>query len=347
MMIHFLFFLLSLIALSKGADLFVEHSAKLAKRMGVSDLVIGLTLTSVGTSLPELASSISASFNGASELIMGNIVGSNIANIGLILGVSAFIKAIPTDEKMHDRDGLIMMACTSLFFAFILNNQISTWQASVLFALYILYLYFVVISSAQERAYHFRDFMKFVFDFEYIEPVKKQVSEKLLHRKNSEGPSTHSSPPQGEKSKWIRDSLWILFSATLLILGAKYLIQEALWLAHLLQIPENIVGLTMIAVGTSLPELMVSVAAVRKNKGGLVVGNIIGSNIANILLIGGISGLISPLHVAEKTVTMTVPILLFFSLFLLYSVKSDQRITRLQGGLLLMAYLAFIVRALS
>ncbi|HAG90786.1 MAG TPA: sodium:proton exchanger, partial [Bdellovibrionales bacterium] len=179
MLIHFGIFLVALVALAKGADLFVESSAKIAKRLGVSDLVIGLTITSIGTSVPELASSISASLNQAPELIVGNIVGSNIANIGLILGLSALLRSIQTDAKMHDRDGLIMIASTALFFLFSLDNRINEVESGIFLLLYLMYIFFVILSSVRDRAYHFRDFMKFVFDFEYVEPVKQSLKMNL------------------------------------------------------------------------------------------------------------------------------------------------------------------------
>ena len=344
---HIVIFLVSLIALAKGADLFVEYSARIAKKLGVSDLVIGLTITSIGTSIPELASSISASLNMAPELIVGNIVGSNIANIGLILGLSALFHSIRTDAKMHDRDGFIMIASTALFFLLVLNNNLSQLESWILLTMYVFYLFFVVLSSVDQRAYQFRDFMKFIFDFEYIEPVKKGLKKSIpLLKKKSEDAISQEVPKATLFNPFIlKDFLFVVGSGLLIIIGAKYLIEEALWVAQQFNIPENVVGLTMIAVGTSLPELMVSISAARKNKGGIVVGNIIGSNIANILFIGGVSGTITPLRVAEESVTYTIPIMLFFSLFLLYFVKTDWMVTRTQGLILLVTYIAFVVSA--
>ena len=339
---HIIIFILGLAALVKGADLFVEYSARIAKRLGVSDLVIGLTLTSIGTSIPELASSLSASLNMAPELVIGNIVGSNIANIGLILGVAALFHAIPTDEKMHDRDGIIMIACTALFFGLVLNNSLVRWEGIALLCLYVFYIFFAVISSVQERSYHFKDFMQFILDFEYIEPFTKGLKKSIPMTQKTHHPEPFERFPARKLAK---EFLVVIASIALIVFGAKYLIEEALWIAKVINIPENVVGLTMIAMGTSLPELVVSITAAKKGKGGIVVGNIIGSNIANILLIGGLASALSPLHVAEDSVTYTIPIMLFFSLFLLYCVKTDWRISRAQGLLLVFVYLAFIISA--
>ncbi len=338
MITHLIVFIIALIALTKGADLFVEYAAKVAQRFGVSDLLIGLTITSIGTSIPELASSISAAINNAPELIIGNIVGSNIANTGLILGLCAIIAPINTDAKMHDRDGLIMIASAGLLFLASLNNLLSTLEAIGFLIMYIFYIIFVVLSSVDERAYQFKDFMKFVFDFEYIRPVKDKFPIHLPSFQKKE-----FNWAKDEKRSGLKDLLLLIVSASLIFGGAKFLIEEAIWIAQKFDIPENVVGLTMIAIGTSLPELTVSIAAARRGRGGIVVGNVIGSNTANALLVTGISGTITPLQIAEQSVTYTIPVMLFFSLALVYFVKTDWMVTKTQGFILLVSYIAFIV----
>jgi cation:H+ antiporter len=309
-LVHILIFSLSLLALAKGADYFVEYSARLAKRFGVSDLMIGLTVTSIGTSLPELASSMSAALQNQTGIIIGSVIGSNIANIGLILGVSAVLAPFRTDRKMHDRDGYVMLASVLLFFAFVLNNQIETWEAVTFLALYFSYLLFVVKTERHEKVAQFRDFMQFVFDFEYVKPLAKGVKQLKNLR---QGLSENQQDAQKLVSKeMLIDFSIVVVSCAAIIIGARYLIEEAVWIAKLAGLPESIVGLSMIAVGTSLPELLVSISAVRKNKGGIVVGNVVGSNIANLLLILGTCGIFVPINVSEISVTLMTPILLFF-----------------------------------
>lgn len=338
-------FLVAFVLLAKGADYFVEYSARVAKRFNVSDFIIGLTITSIGTSVPELAASISASLNGSPGLVVGNVVGSNIANIGLILGLSATLSAFQTERKMYERDGFIMIASVLLFFAFVLNNQIGRIEAIVLLLAYIFYLVFLIKTDQEERPYQFRNFMQYVFDFEYMTPLRSRLYTFLLRK-----PKEERTPKEAEMVKRFSLSLLkevsiVIASCVAVVFGAKYLISSAIWFADLMDIPENVVGLSIVAVGTSLPELTVSLSAARKGRGGIVVGNVLGSNIANVFLILGVSANISPLEVTEVSVTYTIPIMLFFSLALLYFIKSDWQVKRYQGVLAMLLYVLFIALA--
>lgn len=338
---HILIFLVGLIALSKGADYFVEYSARMAKRLGVSDLVIGLTVTSIGTSLPELASSLSAATQKQSGLIIGNIIGSNIANIGLILGLAATIRPFSTDKKMHDRDGYVMIASVLLFFMFALNNTLGLWESIFFLVLYLSYILFIIHTEKKEKEGQFRHFMKFVFDFEYIAPLKKSLN-RNSKKNNSSDLKEISEFHQFDKQELLKEGLVVIICCVSIVLGAKYLVQEAVWTAKAVGVPGSVIGLTMVSLGTSLPELLVSISAIRKNKGGIIVGNVIGSNIANLLLILGICGLILPLSISEITVTLMIPIMLFFSLILMIFIRSDWKLTRLQGIFIMIAYFLFI-----
>ena len=147
MITHIAIFIVALIFLAKGADFFVEYAARLAKSFGVSDFIIGLTITSIGTSVPELAAAVSAALQDHTGLIIGNVVGSNIANIGLILGLSAALRPFSTESKMYERDGYIMIATVILFFAFSLNNHISAFEALIFILSYIFYILFLIRSD--------------------------------------------------------------------------------------------------------------------------------------------------------------------------------------------------------
>jgi cation:H+ antiporter len=337
---HLAIFSVSLLVLVKGADYLVEYSARLARRLRVSDLVVGLVVTSVGTSLPELASSVSAAAAGSSGLVVGNVVGSNIANIGLVLGIAAMIRPIATERRMHDRDGFILFASAILFFVLASDNRIGRIDAAVCLALYIAYVIFAARSEREEYAYQFRDFLKFLFEFEYA----TRPALRLMGR---------SSPPAVEPSgeelqeRWPMASEAAVFAASLvaLIVSARFVVSEAIWLANLVQLPENLIGLSLVAVGTSLPELLVSISGARKGKVELVVGNVMGSNIANTLLIIGMGASIRPLDVAELSVVYTIPIMLFFSLALLYMVRTNWTVGRGKGFVALAAYAGFLVTA--
>ena len=346
MITHIAIFVLALAALVKGADYFVEYSARLARQLGVSDFIIGLTITSIGTSVPELAASVSAALQDHTGIIIGNVVGSNISNIGLVLGLTAALRAFETEKKMYERDGYIMIAAVILFFAFALDNKIESFEALIFMLGYVFYILFLIRSDNQEKSYQFRDFMKYVFDFEYLPPIRSR-----MFRKKEQGGVIENSNAGGEKlirqrKFWINISVTILACLAIMV-GARFLIDEAAWIAGLLSVPESVIGLSLIAVGTSLPELTVSISAAKKGKGSLVLGNLIGSNIANILLILGVTGSIQPLRINEISVVYTIPIMLFFSLTLVYFIRSDWKITRTQGWIAVVSYIIFMVLAFT
>lgn len=334
---HLAVLAVALLVLVKSADLLVEYGARLARRLGVSDLVVGLVITSVGTSLPELASSLAAALTGSPGLVIGTVAGSNIANIGLVLGFAAVVRPLETERKMHDRDGFMVVATAALFLVLALDNRVGRLDAAVFVVLYVAYTAFVVRSDREGVEHRFKDFLEFVFDFEYAVPVARR----LTRRRSQTGNAESRREPRG----FGRDLAVITVSVAVLVAGARYVVVEAVWLAGVLQVPENLVGLSLVAVGTSLPELAVAVTAARRGSAEMVVGNVLGSNIANVLLILGVAALGRPLDVAEMSVVYTIPVMLFFSIGLLYFIRSDWQIGRGQGSLALIAYLSFLVAA--
>lgn len=337
MWLHVAIFVVSVAALVKSADYLVEYSARVAHRFGISDLVVGLVITSVGTSLPELASSVSAALAGSPGLVIGNIVGSNIANIGLVLGAAAIARPFATTPRMHDRDGFIVLASVIVFFVLALDNQISRLDAAVMLLLYFSYVMFAARSDRAGVEHQFRDFLKFVFEFEYAAPVARRL---IGRRHREEAPEAIGK--RIELRPLVLEIGVVVVALVGLIVSARFVVSQAIWLAELLRLPENLIGLSLVAVGTSLPELVVSVVAARKGKAELIVGNVMGSNIANILLIVGLGASVTPIEVAELSVVYTIPIMLFFSIALLYFVRSDWRITRTQGVLAVVAYAIFL-----
>ena len=319
--------------------------ADVARRFEVSDLVVGLVITSIGTSLPELAASFSAALAGSSGLVIGNVVGSNIANIGLVLGAAAIARPFTTQPRMHDRDGFILLASTLILFAAALDNRIGRLDAALFLVVYLAYIVFVSRSDREGVEHRFRDFLKFFFDFEYAAPVARRLTRRgaatRADRAGSAASATNERVQLGIELSIAAGSL------AALVLSSRFVVREAVWAAERLELPENLIGLSLIAIGTSLPELVVSVSAARQGKAELVVGNIMGSNIANTLLIVGLGAVVHPLAVAEPSVVYTIPIMLFFSLALLYFVRSDWRISRGQGVLAVTSYLVFLLMAFS
>jgi cation:H+ antiporter len=339
MWIHLAIFAFALTVLVKSADYLVEYSARLARRFRVSDLVVGLVITSVGTSLPELASSFSAALAGSSGLVIGNIVGSNIANIGLVLGVAAVVRPLATHPRMHDRDGFILLASVVLFFGVALDNRIGRIDATVFLIVYLAYIVFAARSDRGEIEHRFRDFLKFVFDFEYAAPVARRIVSR------HQVPGDRASRVPLERRGLPLELGVVAASLVALILSARFVVAEAVWVARLWGLPENLIGLSLIAVGTSLPELLVAIAAARKGNAEMVIGNVMGSNIANTLLVAGLAAAAHPLEVPELSVVYTIPIMLFASLALLYFIRTDWRIGRGQGLFAVFGYASFLIVA--
>ncbi|MBI2523341.1 calcium/sodium antiporter [Candidatus Woesearchaeota archaeon] len=337
-----LLFALGLVLLVKGSGFFVKAAASIAKRLGVSEFVIGLTLVAVGTSIPELAASIAASVKHESGLIMGNIVGSNIANIGLILGLVASFSVLKVRKEMLDRDGYIMLFAALLFFFFIINKSISRLEALIFLLFYLAYILFLFSIKAKDRGkYHFREFINYFLKLEYLSRIKYEMASSL---KNAKKTSFRKRKKLMElfKAAILKDFLVLIISLAAIILGAKYLVEEAIFFADILSISSTFIGISLIAVGTSLPELSVSMAAAKKGYGNIAIGNIVGSNIANIFLIIGISGLISPLSVTKLTISYTAPFMIFISILLLVLMQRNWKLSRVEGIALLALYALFM-----
>jgi cation:H+ antiporter len=296
--IYIVEFTVGLAILIKGCDIFIEGASVIATKLGISEHMVGLTIVAIATSLPELAVSSIASYNKEAGIAIGNIIGSNISNICLVLGIAAVIMTLKTDKETV-RDTFYMILVTIIFIGLILiDNTLNRYDA-VLFLL--LYAYFV---------YHL------------YKVHKKKINQ--IHVK---------------KEGVFKESLSVCLGTGGVLLGAHFLVESGVGIAQFLGISPIIIGLTMIALGTSIPELSSTVAAAFKKRYGIAIGNVIGSNIINILLVLGISGLINPLHVENK-VFITAPFLLGVSLLALFFIKG--KITRSKGCILIFLYCVFI-----
>jgi len=327
---------IGLIFLVKGSDYFVKAAARVAKKLGISEFVIGLTLVAIGTSVPELASSVFASLREKSGLIIGNVVGSNIANIALVIGLAAGMASIKTRKKMLFRDGYIMLFITCVFYIFLLSGIITRFESLILLALYVAYVIFLFETRTKKKdEYQFPAFIRYFFRFRYIA---------ALHRRIRAG--TKNARPEKLtavlKTGIHKDFAILAISSAAIFFGAKYMVIEAIFFAQYFHVPETFIGLTLIAFGTSVPELSVSITAARKGYGNIAVGNIIGSNIANVALVVGVSGVINPLLADGLTLWFTGPAMLLISVFLLIFIKSDWRIRRREGFAFLATYAIFM-----
>lgn len=295
-----------LLFLYYGAELLVKGSADAAMRFGVSPLIAGLTIVAFGTSAPELVVSIKAALSGVGDIAVGNVVGSNIFNIAVILGIAAIVHPLKVHLNVLRIDTPIMLAASVSLLAILFDSKISRIEGTFLTIGIIAYVIFTVINAINTSE------DKTGLQIDQILPVKKRKS--LL---------------------W--DLLFIIIGLVLLIFGSKFFVDGAIDLARIIGVSEAVIGLTIVAAGTSLPELATSVVAAVKKEEDIAIGNIIGSNIFNILAILGMAGLINPINAAGID-----QINLFFMLgtavLLLPFMRSGFVLTRLEGLILVAVY---------
>ena len=334
---------LGLVLLVKGSDFFVKAAAAIATKLGVSEFVIGLTLVAIGTSIPELASSVAASLQQQSDIVMGNIVGSNIANIGLILGVAASLAVIKTREEMLKRDGYLMLFAALVLYIFIINGEISRIEAVLFLLLYVAYILFLLKEKPQFKgAYGFKEFLSYFFKFEYVKTVLDAVSNHRQGRNNDKNASGVTAQSKEAKTGFLKDIAVLILGGAAVIVGAHYLVTEAVFFADYFLISKMLIGITIVAIGTSLPELSVSVSAARQGYGDIAVANVIGSNIANIFLILGVSASVFPIAVTHGTLVIIAPFMILMSVLLLIFIKTRWELSRREGLALLVLYGAFM-----
>jgi len=306
--------------LIKGADFLVNGSSKLAAKLGVSPLIVGLTIVAFGTSAPELIVNIFASIQGSSSIAVGNIIGSNTVNIGLILGISALIIPLRISQQIITREIPLMLLSALVFFALVADNVFDHNQFGIL--------------SRNDGIVMLLVFSIFIY-YLAIQILKQNHEHKT---KSKESKNVTEKP----KDSFFKLSLLILAGLLGVILGGKLVVDSAVVIAIDLGVSEALVGLTIVSVGTSLPELFTSVIAATKKQFDIAVGNIVGSNIFNTLFILGISGIINPIGF-DTAWFGDLTIMIVFSLaLLLFAVTYKKIIRRWEGGMLLIGYIVYI-----
>ena len=306
-----------------GGELLVRGSVRVAERMGVSPLLIGLTLVGFGTSTPELVTSVQAAIAGSPGIAVGNIVGSNIANILLILGLSAVIFPIAVQGSALKRDGVIVVGAAVLL-ALVSWTVGLTRVVGVLFVLglvsYMVYAYLQERTAGAQAGDHTAAFDK----AQALEGV-----DATLHA------------PKG-RAGWIAPLLMAVGGLAIIIFGGRLLVDGAIQLARVVGLSEAVIGLTVVAVGTSMPEFVTSVMAAIRRQADVALGNVLGSNIYNTLGIGGLTALISPTAVPEQIVRLDNPVMIGVSLLLLLFAATGRRISRREGAVFVTLYVAYV-----
>jgi cation:H+ antiporter len=339
-LVDMLLFALGLALLVKGADYFVKAAAAIAEKLGVSEFVIGLTVVAVGTSIPELVSSAIAALVRESDLVLGNVVGSNIANIGLIVGLAAVVAVIVTRKEMLKRDGYIMLFAALIFAAFVINGVISRLEGALFLLLYVAYTAFLFEDRPKQEDGYFKEFLRYFLEFKYLKTLKTKVLHSMNNRKTM-------SAEEREQQHLVRadltkEALILGVSGFAIVIGAKLLVDEAILFSEVFNIPKTVIGFTLVAVGTSLPELGVTFSAARQGYGNIAVGNVLGSNIVNIFLVAGVAALIFPLTVIRATILYSTPFMIAISIVLLIFIRTEWKITRREGAGFLIAYALFL-----
>jgi len=296
-----------LVLLFVSGKFLVDSSVAISKRLKIPRMIIGLTVVAFGTSAPELLVSLQAAFSGYPEIAIGNVIGSNISNILLVLAITALIFPIPVPASSVKRDWPIMMGVSVLLFIFAMNGWISSLEGGIFVALLAGYILYSVIQSR-----------------------KAGILEEIV--------------PEKGLMKWWHAGIIFLVSSVGLAFGADLLVDNVAIIADEIGISKRVVSITMVAVGTSIPEVATSVIAALKKETDISVGNIIGSNIMNILSVLGFTSLVSPINVSTEIARFDIPWMLGISLLLLLLMlpASRSRITRWEGSFMIVIYLLYI-----
>ena len=350
MLIHAIILIISILILVKSADWFIDNASAIAQHFGISDLIIGLTLVAVGTSLPELASSIAAALSGNADIAIGNVLGSNVANILLVLGIASFFATLPTSKELLDRDG-IMLVFASVFFYWILvltrfdyfisNYTFIRFLCVLMILLFFAYLFYLTRSDKHySKSKNFESFIIYFLNAKFIKDLFILARHKNVTKEHKKEYNEHLV--NKDFKKLLLKFVFLIISCVGIIISAKFFITEAMFFANWFGVSGGVIGLTLVALGTSLPEIPVSVIAAKKGLGGIAIGNIMGSNIANILFVGGVSLFISPAILPRATLMYTFPFTVIISVLLLYFIKTRWKIRWTEGFIFLLLYVVFL-----
>mgnify|MGYP003451395509 FL=1 len=313
-MLIYIFLIIGFILLIKGADFFVEGTASIARKFNVPSMIIGLTIVAFGTSAPEMVVSAIAAYEGNPGLALGNAIGSNIVNIALILGITAIVAPIAVNSKIVKKEIPLLLLIVLFTGYLLLDNTLTLFEGVILLAGFFALVLWSVFAAFRSRGDSFEDQM----DIELNEDI---MSLKV-------------------------GIMWLVFGLILLIASSRLLVWGAVGVANSFGVSDLIIGLTIVALGTSLPELAASVMAARKGEHDIAIGNVVGSNMFNLLAVIGIAVIIAPMNSIPLEVLQrdwTIMLLLTIALFVMaYGFKGrNGRINRVEGTILILCYVAY------
>ena len=300
LLLNIVMFSLGLAILLKAADYFTDSAANIARQFGISDLIIGMTLVAFATSLPELTVATTASLAGSPGIALGNVIGSNIANIGLILAIVLILRKIKIDKQ--SRHGGALMLIATIISVALISGGISRLDGALLFSMIAIFVLHTVAFS---------------------KPTGKAIAPKF-------------------DGSLVRLIILLIVSLGGVVIGGKFVVDAAVNLARMVGVSQIVIGVTIIAIGTSLPELTTALFAVKKGYSGIAVGNLVGSNLFNLTAILGISAIIAPIEITRRVAIIDIPFMLLFSVLLIALMHEKRAISKIYGAIFLAIYAVFI-----
>ncbi len=354
MAINIVLLVLGVIIVLKGADWLTDGAVNIATRFGVSQMVIGLTIVAMGTSMPEFCVSMVSALKGTPDLAVGNVVGSNTLNTLLIVGCSALVAPIMVKRSSVKRDIPFAVVASLLMLLFCLDGAIGRVDAAVLFAGFCLFM-FVTLKYAKTTEEHAAAVATSGAAMATAAAVSTSVSETPTSQTSAPEAST-SQPSSSEASSsetsaqeasqasgtsMLKAVVMLVVGLLCLIAGSNMFVDNASFVASSLGVSDAVIGLTIVAGGTSMPELATSMVSAKKGNSDIAIGNVIGSNVFNILMIIGITGLVKPMHIAGIT-TLDLIMMLASMLLMWFFCRTTYKVKRWEGAVLTIIYLAYL-----
>ena len=354
MAINIVLLVLGVIIVLKGADWLTDGAVNIATRFGVSQMVIGLTIVAMGTSMPEFCVSMVSALKGTPDLAVGNVVGSNTLNTLLIVGCSALVAPIMVKRSSVKRDIPFAVVASLLMLLFCLDGAIGRVDAAVLFAGFCLFM-FVTLKYAKTTEEHAATVATSGAAMATAAASSTSVSEiptsqtsapeaSTSQPSSSEASSSETSAPEASQASgtsMLKAVVMLVVGLLCLIVGSNMFVDNASFVASSLGVSDAVIGLTIVAGGTSLPELATSMVSAKKGNSDIAIGNVIGSNVFNILMIIGITGLVKPMHIAGIT-TLDLIMMLASMLLMWFFCRTTYKVKRWEGAVLTIVYLAYL-----
>ncbi|CED94743.1 calcium/sodium antiporter [Romboutsia ilealis] len=311
MFIKIILFLIGFVLITKGADIFINCTVDIGKKTKISEIILGATIVSFATTLPELTVSLFASLDGHTTMSLGNAVGSIICNTGLVLGLVAFISPFSVDKKMFFSKSVLLLICVILLLLLGIDKSITKIDSILLLTMLAIYMY---------------------------------SNYKSVVEKGSKSRINNTSKVKGNNNlgEWVKIVLLFALGLIMMVLGSRLLVDNGVIIAEWIGVPQGVISLTVIALGTSLPELVSSLTAIKKNHHAISVGNILGANILNIVSVIGISSIPNDIPILSQNMRIDFPFMIVLLLILILPTIKKNKLYRFQGLIMLIVYLIYI-----